>query len=60
MSLDSKFLNLDSNVIQEKYSDGLKKQKLSVTILDELNEEQLIKFMERRNHMRINKYRKVL
>jgi len=47
----SKFLNLDSNVIQEKYSDGLKKQKLSVTILDDLNEEQLIKFMENEDNL---------
>ena len=39
----SNLLNIDSNVIQEKYSDGLKNQKLSVTILDDLNIDQLIK-----------------
>ena len=40
----SNLLNIDSNVIQKKYSDGLKNQKLSVTIVDELTEDQLIKF----------------
>jgi len=42
----SNFLNIDSNVIQKKYSDGLKNQNLSVTILDDLNVDQLIKFKE--------------
>ena len=42
----SKLLNIDSNKIQEKYSDGLKNQKLSVTILDDLSVDQLIKFKE--------------
>jgi len=42
----SDLLNLDSNVIQKKYFDGKKNQKLSVTILDDLNVEQLIKFKE--------------
>jgi len=42
----SNLLNIDSNVIQKKYSDGLKKQKLSVIILDDLNVDQLIKFKE--------------
>jgi len=37
-------LDIDSNVIQKKYSDGLKNQKLSVTILDDLSVDQLIKF----------------
>ena len=40
----SELLNIDSNKIQKKYLDGLKKQKLSVTILDDLNIDQLIKF----------------
>ena len=40
----SDLLNIDSNAIQKKYFDGLKNQKLSVTILDDLNEEQIIKF----------------
>ena len=42
----SNLLNLDSFVIQKKYHDGLKNQKLSVVILDDLNVEQLIKFKE--------------
>ena len=42
----SNLLNIDSNVIQKKYFDGLKNQKLSVTILDDLNVDQLIKFKE--------------
>ena len=33
----SNLLKIDSNLIQTKYSDGLKNQKLSVTILDDLN-----------------------
>ena len=40
----SELLNFDSNLIQKKYSDGLINQKLSVTILDDLNGDQLIKF----------------
>ncbi len=39
-------LNIDRNLIQKKYSDGLKNQKLSVTILEDLNEDQIIKFKE--------------
>ncbi|WP_373921930.1 penicillin-binding protein 2 [Prochlorococcus marinus] len=42
----SEFLNIDSNLIQKKYLDGLNNQKLSVTILDDLNIDQLIKFKE--------------
>ena len=45
-SILTNLLNIDSNVIQKKYFDGLKNQKLSVTILDDLNVEQLIKFKE--------------
>ena len=37
----SNLLNVDSNVIQKKYLDGLKNQKLSVTIIDDLNIDQL-------------------
>jgi len=40
----SNLLNIDSNVIQKKYSDGLKNQKLSVIIFDDLNVDQIIKF----------------
>jgi penicillin-binding protein 2 len=42
----SNLLNIDTNLIQRKYSDGLKNQNLSVTIIDDLNVEQLIKFKE--------------
>ena len=42
----SNLLNIDRNVIQKKYADGLKNQKLSVIILDDLNVDQLIKFKE--------------
>jgi len=45
-SILTNLLNIDSNLIQKKYSDGLKNQKLSVTILDDLNVDQLIKFKE--------------
>ena len=47
----SKLLDIDSNVIQKKYSDGLKNQKLLVTILDDLNEDQLIKFEENESNL---------
>jgi len=36
----SNLLNIDSNVIQKKYSDGLKNQKLSEIILEDLNVDQ--------------------
>ena len=41
----SNLLNVDSKVIQ-KYFNGLKNKQLSVTILDDLNVDQLIKFRE--------------
>ena len=47
----SELLDVDSNVIQEKYLDGKKNQKLSVTILDDLNVEQLIKFKENEDNL---------
>jgi len=47
----SNLLNLDSIVIQKKYLDGLKNQKLSVIILDDLNVEQLIKFKENEENL---------
>ena len=37
----SDLFNIDSNEIQEKYFDGMKMQELSVTILDDLNVDQL-------------------
>ena len=42
----SDLLNIDSEIIQKKFLYGLNNQKLAVTILDDLNEEQLIKFKE--------------
>ena len=47
----SDLLNIDSNLIQKKYFDGLKNQKLSVTILDDLNVDQLIKFKENEDNL---------
>ena len=47
----SNLLNIDSNLIQKKYSDGLKNQKLSVIILDDLNVDQLIKFKENEGNL---------
>jgi len=47
----SNLLDIDSSVIQEKYSDGLKNQKLSVTILEDLNADQLIKFKENEDNL---------
>ena len=47
----SDLLNIDINVIQKKYFDGLKNQKLSVTILDDLSVEQLVKFKENEDNV---------
>jgi len=47
----SNLLNIDSNGIQKKYYDGLKNQKLSVIILDDLNVDQLIKFRENEGNL---------
>ncbi len=47
----SDLLNIDSNLIQNKYFNGLKNQELSVTILDDLNVDQLIKFKENENNL---------
>ena len=47
----SDLLKIDSNVIQKKYFDGFKKQELSVTIVDDLNEEQIIKFKENEDNL---------
>ena len=40
----SELLNIDKNFVQTKYFGGLKNQKLAVTIIDDLSEDQLIKF----------------
>ncbi len=42
-------LDMDVEILQKKYFDGLKKQKFSVTLIDDLNEDQLIKFKENEN-----------
>lgn len=47
----SELLNIDTNLIQKKYSDGLKNQQLSVNILDDLNVDQLIKFKENEDNL---------
>ena len=47
----SDLLNIDINLIQKKYFDGLKNKQLSVTILDDLNVDQLIKFKENENNL---------
>ena len=47
----SDLLSIDSNLIQKKYSNGLKNQKLAVTILDDLNVDQLIKFRENEDNL---------
>ena len=47
----SDLLSIDSNVIQKKYFNGLKNQKLVVTILDDLSVDQLIKFKENEDNL---------
>ena len=47
----SDLLSIDSNVIQKKYLNGLKNQKLAVTIFDDLNVDQLIKFRENEDNL---------
>ncbi len=44
-------LNVESQVIQKKYFEGLKNQKLSVTILDDLTVDQIIKFKENEGNL---------
>ena len=44
-------LGLDSNVLQKKYLDGLKNQKLSVSLIDDLNIDKLIKFKENEDNL---------
>ena len=44
-------LNIDSEIIQKKFFEGLKNQKLSVTIIDDLDDEQLIKFQENADNL---------
>ncbi len=44
-------LKVDINVIQKKYLYGLRNKQLSVTILDDLNVDQLIKFKENEDNL---------
>ena len=45
----SKLLNISSDSLQRKYSDGLKNNSFSITLLDDLKEDQVIKFKENEN-----------
>ena len=47
----SNLLNVDGDEIQMKYLDGLQNQELSVTILDDLDVDQLIKFKENEKNL---------
>ncbi|WP_071818443.1 penicillin-binding protein 2 [Prochlorococcus marinus] len=42
----SKLLNISSDALQKKYSDGLENNQFSITLLDDLKVEQVIKFQE--------------
>ena len=45
----SKLFNISSDSLQNKYSDGLKNKSFSITLLDDLSVEQVIKFKENEN-----------
>ena len=45
----SKLLNISSDYLQRKYSEGLKNNSFSITLLDDLKEDQVIKFKENEN-----------
>ena len=45
----SKLLNITSDSLQKKYSDGLKNNNFSITLLDDLKADQVIKFKENEN-----------
>ena len=45
----SKLFNISSDSLQKKYSDGLKNKKFSITLLDDLKVDQVIKFKENEN-----------
>ena len=47
----SDLLGIDSNVIQKKYIAGLKNQQLAVTIQNDLNVDQIIKFKENEDNL---------
>ena len=45
----SKLFNISSDSLQKKYSDGLKNNNFSITLLDDLKVDQVIKFKENEN-----------
>ena len=47
----SSLLDLDINMMQKKYLDGLKNQKLALTLIDDLSVDQLIKFKENETNL---------
>ncbi len=46
----SLLLNISSDLLETKYSDGLSNKKFSITLLDDLKVEQVIKFKENENY----------
>ena len=44
-------LNISSDFLQKKYSEGLKNKKYSITLLDDLSVDQVIKFKENENFL---------
>ena len=47
----SDLLNIDSKIIQKKYSEGLKNKMFSIILLDDLNADQIIKFRENEDNL---------
>ena len=47
----SDLLDVEVDTLQEKYLDGLKKQKLSISLLEDLNINQVIRFKENENNL---------
>ena len=47
----STLLKISSDSLQKKYSDGLKKSKFSITLLDDLTVDQVVKFKENENNL---------
>ncbi len=47
----SSLLKISSDSLQKKYSDGLKNRKFSITLLDDLTVDQVVKFKENENNL---------
>ena len=47
----STLLKISSDSLQKKYSDGLKNKKFSITLLDDLTVDQVVKFKENENNL---------